>query len=638
MKKRFFLMSMAALALVGVMTTGCSNEDEVIVENQSKNLVTLTTTISLDGGAQTRALDATGRKTFAAGDQIAVFYKNMSNKTAKAVSSPLTGIGIDISADGKRATITVKLSDPEHNGQLRFVYPASMAQTSIATNANIDDDNTVNFSRLNMQDGTLASLAGIDLAVYDGILNDKNLPTNAQLSNRLTIGEFTIKNVDGSSNLTNTISSLVVSDGANTYNVSPTAPATSFGDGPVYVAMRPVTDDKNISFVAANTTGVAYVKNVTGKTLVAGDMYPVNLKMEELVVTKNLASLTKDYEAQDGDVLTGALPAAYHLSIANNATVTLYNVSISDSGKPGITCNGNATLMLSGSNSVSSTNINYSGIDVPSGKTLTIGGVGSIVATGGNHAAGIGGGNKTASYNSCGNIRITSGTVTAIGGNNGAGGYGGAGIGGGYNSSCGDIEITGGTVTATGAQGGAGIGNGSGAVTCGNIRITSGTITATGGNYKTGGYGGAGIGGGDGQSAFKAIIIIGGTIVANGGNHAAGIGGGPKNASEIFSDYRTSVTITGGHITATAGSYAAGIGCGYDESYVSLCGPISINGATGRVSIPTTSKYVLGVSNNGTCPELIVDGFNCPPLFFNVEKDYCFYYELGSRVFGNKSF
>lgn len=623
---------MAALALVGVMTTGCSNEDEVIVENQSKNLVTLTTTISLDGGAGTRALDATGRKTFVAGDQIAVFYKS-SSKTLLAGSSPLTGIGTDISADGKRATITVKLDSPTRNGQLRFVYPASMAQASIATDANIDDDNTIYFSRLNMQDGTLTSLAGLDLAVYDGVLNNQNLPTNAQLSNRLTIGEFTIKNADGSSNLTNTISSLVVSDGANTYNVSPTAPATSFGDGPVYVAMRPVTDDKTISFVAANTTGTAYVKSVTGKALVAGDMYPVNLKMEELVTTKNLASLTADYEAQDGDVLTGALPAACHLSIADNATVTLYNVSISDSDKPGITCNGNATITLSGSNTVSSTNTSYSGIYVPSGKTLTIGGVGSIVATGGNNAAGIGGG----SCNSCGNIRITSGTVTAIGGNNGAGGYGGAGIGGGNISSCGDIEITGGTVTATGGRGGAGIGNGPGGVTFGNIRISGGTVTATGGNYRTGGAGGAGIGGGNGQSYFKAIIISGGTIVANGGNQAAGIGGAPRNLAPTTGDYLTSVTITGGHITATAGDNAAGIGCGYNESDFSFCGPISINGATGRVSVSSSSKYVLGNSDKGNCRGLIVDGVEISQTGY-FKYTTCNFYELGSRVFGGKSF
>lgn len=629
-------MSMAALALVGVMTTGCSNEDEVIVENQSKNLVTLTTTISLDGGAQTRALDATGHKTFVAGDQIAVFYKHNS-ETRLAVSSPLTGIGTDISADGKRATITVKLNSPSNNGQLRMIYPASMARASIATDTTIDDDNTIYFSRLNMQDGTLTSLAGLDLAVYDGKLNGYNLPTNAQLSNRLTIGEFTIKNADGSSNLTNTISSLVVSDGANTYNVSPTAPATSFGDGPVYVAMRPVTDDKTISFVAANTTGTAYVKSVTGKALVAGDMYPVNLKMEELVTTKNLASLTADYEAQDGDVLTGALPAAYHLSIADNATVTLYNVSISDSDKPGITCNGNATITLSGSNTVSSTNTSYSGIYVPSDKTLTIGGVGSIVATGGNNAAGIGGGDKYYSYNSCGNIRITSGTVTAIGGNNGAGGYGGAGIGGGNISSFGDIEITGGTVTATGSGGGAGIGNGPGGVPCGNIRITGGSVTATGGNYGTGGIGGAGIGGGNGQSYFKAVIISGGTIVANGGNYAAGIGGGPQNlAPTTDADYRTAVTITGGHITATAGDNAAGIGCGYHESTFSYCGPISINGATGRVSIPFSCKYVLGESNKGICRGLIVDGVSCDTNFFSINNGY--YYDLGSRVFGGRSF
>ena len=87
-----------------------------------------------------------------------------------------------------------------------------------------------------------------------------------------------------------------------------------------------------------------------------------------------------------------------------------------------------------------------------------------------------------------GNILISGGTVTAIGG------FEGAGIGTGLSydvnsNSCGDITITGGTVTATGGYRAAGIGagyqNGSAVNQCGDITITSGVtrVIATKGEF-----------------------------------------------------------------------------------------------------------------------------------------------------------
>ena len=95
MKMKFKNM---VIALVGMIATGCTSSDEMTIDTPQpqpgeNEMVTLTTTISLgDDTPSTRALDATGRKTFVAGDQIAVFYKS-SSKTLLAGSSPLTGIG-----------------------------------------------------------------------------------------------------------------------------------------------------------------------------------------------------------------------------------------------------------------------------------------------------------------------------------------------------------------------------------------------------------------------------------------------------------------------------------------------------------------------------------------------------------------
>ena len=71
----------------------------------------------------------------------------------------------------------------------------------------------------------------------------------------------------------------------------------------------------------------------------------------------------------------------------------------------------------------------------------------------------------------------TKGSLTAEGGEDGAG------IGGGYESGAGNIEITGGTVEAVGGEGAAGIGGG----VYGpgrDIEISGGKVSATGGSYS----------------------------------------------------------------------------------------------------------------------------------------------------------
>ena len=75
MKTMKNFLSMAALALMGTMMTGCSSDDIFDNPQQPENaskVVTLTTTVGLDGGATTRALTETGVKTFAVGERVAV--------------------------------------------------------------------------------------------------------------------------------------------------------------------------------------------------------------------------------------------------------------------------------------------------------------------------------------------------------------------------------------------------------------------------------------------------------------------------------------------------------------------------------------------------------------------------------------
>lgn len=197
----------------------------------------------------------------------------------------------------------------------------------------------------------------------------------------------------------------------------------------------------------------------------------------------NLATLTSSVTAWDGLVLYGELAAKRKVSIADGATVTISNAVINGvNGSTykfaGLTCLGDATIIVVGNNNITGFYSGYPGIYVPAGKTLTIKGTGFLRAASNAGAAGIGGGNMATS---CGNIVIESGTIEAVGK-----GSSGPGIGG---STCGDITIRGGTVTATGGTNAAGIGSAN-MGTCGKITISGGTVNATGGKRS------AGIGGG----------------------------------------------------------------------------------------------------------------------------------------------
>ena len=290
---------MAALALVGVVMTGCTNDDNIIDEPQqpAKNVVTLTTTVSLDGGAQTRALTAGGVKTFAVGEQIALVYKNTSDETVKAVSTALTAS--DIASGGKSATFTFELTDPDRTKNVTYIYPAVMAKA----------DGSVNYDALATQNGTLATLSStLDLATYSAAWNAGSLPA-ATLENQLAILALTLKNSTGSSDLTSTITGVTITDGTNTYNVNRSAAA-----GPIYVAIYP-TADATITVTATDGTK-NYTKTLTGKTYAKGNGYPVSWKM---VTAYTLAESTvgmivgtdgKAYAAADkGNLPTGVTAA-----------------------------------------------------------------------------------------------------------------------------------------------------------------------------------------------------------------------------------------------------------------------------------------------------------------------------------------
>ena len=263
MKKTFRFLSMAALLVVGAIMTGCSSDDNINNPQQpanKDNVVTLTATVSLEGGDGMRAINGTtGVKTFESTNKIAVIYKN-GDGTQKAESGALT-----LSADGTKATFTVSLTSPTSNSAIRYIYPATMAK-DVATDATITDDAaTIDYSGIfGSQDGTLETLGtNYDLAVFDGSLSGTDLPASATLANPLAICKFTFKDT-GSNDITS-ITRLTVSDGTNAYGIS------TSGLPEIYVAMKPVASG-NIAFTAA-TASKTYFRTITGKSLVASKLY-----------------------------------------------------------------------------------------------------------------------------------------------------------------------------------------------------------------------------------------------------------------------------------------------------------------------------------------------------------------------------
>ena len=247
----------------------------------------------------------------------------------------------------------------------------------------------------------------------------------------------------------------------------------------------------------------------------------------------------------NGDTVTGTLRGQlypYKLMIPNNATVYLHGVTIyghNDANYPfaGITCLGNAHIVLVGINEIQGFYNEYPAIQAPtsSSQALRISGTGSLIARVG------------------GTLNENTGLIQ---------GYASA-IGGSMNDNCGDITIEGGKIYAYGGSGSAAIGGGM-QHDCGEITITGGKIYANPGFNNTTGIGAAY------EGECGRILISGGSVVAEGKGEGAAIGG----------NYRCTIygiTITDGvtWVKATKGAnapYSIGDGNQGDGAIVTVGG------------------------------------------------------------------
>ncbi len=639
---RYF--SIAALALMGTVMTGCSNNDDLQQPESGKRTVTLTTTVNLDGGAGTRALDVTtGVKTFEVDDQISFVYKNTSGQTKAAFSEKLTQD--DISADGKTATIYVALEDPATDSQLRMIYPATMANIPMSTSATINDDaSTIALGMLQTgQQGYEGELSDYDLAVFDGTLTGYALPASITLANKLAICAFTIKNADGTQDITTTITNLTISDGTYNYSIS-----RSNLISPIYVAMMPVADAA-IEMTATANDGQHYAKSLTNITYAANNIYSLAMRMTESFKTYSTSlpvgthlnvgdqlDLSTEFNINgildeinntpkalnpsdapytlvranvEGSTVTEAADGAYYVFKDKNgdfygkdaglhASAASDGIFVSDynSGMKSYTMLSHVNLANVTTAYTAQTYDCLYGtlgseaqISIADNAVVWLGGV-SINADGamtGEYAGITCLGNAT--------INLADGTTNTVRGMRGLF-YEYSGIFVPHNDTGeGDDEYTltirgTGTLNAFGGQNSAGIGANS-RYDSGNIVIAGGIINATGGGNAAG-IGSSYVSTSDRKYTCGNITISGGTVEATGGVNAAGIGSGNHgNCGDI--------TINGGTVTATGGSKAAGIGSGEGGS----CGNITIeNTVTSVTAIKgENANESIGRGSDGSC-------------------------------------
>ena len=587
---RFKLFTIVAAAL---MMAACSTED--ITQQPKTGEMQFTATIAAPNKGGTRTaytVDGTDIKVaWKVGDEIALVHKYVKDvATVKSVDAT-TG----------QATISgIITGTPADGGEdVKLIYPA--AYISGVDNDRNPTMNKEYYNQLFAQDGTLDYIQNnIDFREGEGQLSvtetGVTLKSTVIMESSIAIWKLTLQNDAATpaalAATKVTIKGKFTSEGqdedlASTTELSP-------GASTVYLAV-PVKSDTYASLTIEATVGddtYAYTKE--NVTLAPGKYYQSTVTMEKIV---DLSTVTTATTIEDGYTVTGTLGKNVKITIADNATVTLNNVSINaddvwkDGSSAGITCLGDATINLEGTNNkVKGFGASYPGIYVPVNKTLIIQGSGSLDASSGMDSyahmfgAGIGGGSG-----SCGNITIKGGNITATGG--------GAGIGSGYNQgTCGDITISGGTVTATGGYGAAGIGSGEQG-TCTTITISGGTVKATGGTDA------AGIGSGTGTEGCGAITISGGTVTATGGENAAGIGSGYEGTC-------TTITISGGTVTATGGNGNGGAGIGTGDG--GSCGNITITTGVTKVTATKGSgspnSIGIGPGRSGSCGTVTIDG------------------------------
>ena len=540
--------SLSALMIALAALTACSSEDNIVNEQPVNPTQTKTYTMIVQatkGGddAATRGLSLNSNTLnvkWNEGEKVVVVQDDDELGTLTATPDP---------DDPTKATLTGELDELDPKEDIEFhLHSASYdysRQSGVLLSKDGENSIEENFDYASC---TVKAESGkIKTSVVKDPDGDEQydeyylvtIEGGITLESQQAIVKFTLVDKADATTPMN-VTRLEVDDHYEIIFVEPVSPTNA-----LYVAVNSDGVESDYHLKAVTATGDVYTYDRSDVTFLCGKYYEVKVQMtKQQPATIDLSKLSKPYIAVNGDVLTGTLPEDVNvkISITDGATVTLQEVTIEgwDDERydwAGLTCEGDATIVLKDVNSVRGFYFIQPGISVPVGKTLTIRGDGTL---------------NVQSNNSLHPYEDVYGP----------------GIGGRINNDCGNIRIESGTVNAIGHKRSPGIGSSKEDI-CGNITITGGTVTATGGDYA------AGIGAGEGFSARCGnITITGGTVTAKGGQEAAGIGCG-------LNSHCGNITISNSaSVTATKGGRAPySVGIGYnDVNGKPTCGTITIGG------------------------------------------------------------
>ena len=489
------IKTLAIQLMVGVAFAACSSSDDSIVEQPVNPTAPKTYTMIVQAtkgdAAATRGLSLNGNTLnvkWNEGEKVVVMQDDDELGTLTATPDP---------NDPTKATLTGELDELDLEEDIEFHLHSASCDYSRQSGVLLskDGENSIeeNF------DYALCTVEAESDKIKTSVVKDPDgdeqydeyylvtIEGGITLESQQAIVKFTLVDKADATTPMN-VTRLEVYDGYYNIFVEPVSPTNA-----LYVAVNSDGVELDYHLKAVTAKGDVYTYDRSDVTFLCGKYYEVKVQMtKQQPATIDLSKLSEPYIAVNGDVLTGTLSEDVNvkISITDGATVTLQEVTIEgwDDERydwAGLTCEGDATIVLKNVNSVRGFYFIQPGISVPVGKTLTISGDGTLNVQSNNslhpyedvYGPGIGG----RINNDCGNIWIESGTVNAIGHKRSPG------IGSSKEDICGDITITGGTVTATGGDYAAGIGAGEGfSARCGNITITGGTVTATGGQEAAG--------------------------------------------------------------------------------------------------------------------------------------------------------
>ena len=523
--KAFRTLIVLIIALAAL--TACSSDNEIL-NNQPVNPTEQTYTMTVQAtksDAQTRGLSLDGKTLnvkWDEGEEVYVVQQEDNDPYGYYVLGKLTAT--PDTEDQTMATLTGTLTiAPTHQRDIVFYLHSANSDYRGQTGVLLGDANSIE----KKYDYAMA-IARWDVSgefSVDEQNKTVSVPGGLSFQGTQAIVKFTLKDKEGNAinakSLTisglrfGTVDNICLYHPYNSSNdeegpltITPAEPTSE-----IYAALRTMEIYPMLfTLTVIDENDVRYTYEKTDVKFTNGKYYSISVKMNDTRV--DLSTLTENYVVKDGDILMGELKKNIKVSIADGANVTFSNLTIEGvEGEygdkypwAGITCEGNATIVLEGNNTAKGFDDVYPGIYVPEGKTLTITGDGSLTASSNGNGAGIGAGNNMA----CGDIVIEGGTITATGG------VGCAGIGAAGSGNCGNITIKGGTVEATGGQASPGIGAGD-LARCGNITIenTVDMVTATRGNVAYYSIGVSASGGTCGN------ITIGDTQYYNGSAYAS---------------------------------------------------------------------------------------------------------------------